>query len=145
MKNLVEQLNESLVVTESTVNEAYTKDKYFKICLKYIKDKGDKLYKGYFEWFADVLAKYYREEDMEGNFDYDYLDGSIWNSFGGAGTSLYWIARIILCKSDIYELVEEDSESFSRAEELWDFYLNEYVDSHKDNSVLKIKTPAFND
>lgn len=127
------------------ITESYTKDKYFKICLKYIKDNGDKLYKDYFEWFADVLAKYYREEDMDGDFNYDKLNHNIWNSFSGADTSLYWIARMILCKSDIYELVEEDSESFSRAEELWNFYLNDYADSYKDNSVLKIKTPAFND
>lgn len=127
------------------ITESYTKDKYFKICLKYIKDKGDKLYKDYFEWFADVLAKYYREEDIEGNFDYDYLDDSIWNLFSGIDTSLYWIAKLILCKSDIYELLEEERENFSRSEELWNFYLNDYVDSYKDNSVLKIKTPSFED
>ena len=75
----------------------------------------------------------------------DELNYGIWDLFSGADTSLYWIARMILCKSDIYELVEEDSESFSRAEELWNFYLNDYADSYKDNSVLKIKTPAFND
>lgn len=127
------------------ITESYTKDKYFKICLKYIKDNGDKLYKDYFEWFADVLAKYYREGDMKGNFDYNYLGVNVLNSFSGADTSLYWIARMILCKSDIYELVEEDSESFSRAEELWNFYLNDYAYSYEDKSVLKIKTPAFND
>lgn len=125
--------------------ESYTKDKYFKICLKYIKDNGNKLYKDYFEWFADLLADKYRGEDMDSDFNYDELNHNIWNLFSGADTSLYWIAQLILWESDIYELVEEGSESFSSAEELWNFYLKDYADSYKDNSVLKIKTPTFKD
>lgn len=149
MKNLVERLNESLVVnelvvTESTVNEAYTKDKYFKICLKYIKDNGDKLYKDYFEWFADVLAGTYREEDMEGDFDYDYLDDDIWNMLDAGSTELYYVGQFIMGETDIYDYFEDDEDN-KTVEDLWNNYVRAVADEFGDIDVTKIKTPAFND
>lgn len=149
MKTLIEQLNDSLIVAESTVNEAYTKDKYFKICLKYIKDNGDKRYKDYFEWFADVLAGTYREEDFEGDFDYDYLDGDIWDMLDAGSTELYYIGQFIMGDTDINDyLGDRDYEYFGdgdykSVEDLWNNYIQAVADEIGDKSVMKIKTPKF--
>lgn len=142
MKNLVETLNESIVVNESTINESYVKDKYFKICLKYIKNYGDKLYKDYFEWFADILASTYREEDMEGDFNYDYLEDDIWNMLDAGSNELYYIGQFIMGETDIYDYFEEDEDN-KTVEDLWINYIKAVADEYDGADATKIKTPAF--
>ena len=124
------------------ITESYTKDKYFKICLKYIKDNGDKRYKDYFEWCADVLAGTYREEDMEGDFDYDYLESDIWDMLDAGSTELYYVGQFIMGEIDIYDYFEEDEDNKS-VKDLWNNYIKTIADQYVDIDATKIKTPAF--
>ena len=122
------------------LNESYTKDKYFKICLKYIKDNGDKRYKDYFEWFADVLASTYREKDMEGDFDYDYLESDIWDMLDAGSTELYYVGKFIMGEIDIHVYVEDEDET---PVDLWNEYIQAIANEFGDKDVMKIKTPKF--
>ena len=132
---------------KNSILESYTKDKYFKTCMKFIKAYGNKLYKDYFEWFANVLADIYRREDMEAgldDFNYDYLENDIWDLLDAGSNELFWVAQFILNETDISDYVKDEIEDNNISiEDLWKEYISSIEQQFGDNGAMKIKIPNF--